>query len=68
MGVSIYSRRTSEDVTVIPYAANSTSDRALRDVPLNTGEVYSIWYANEEVQGFKMIHSDNSIEIFQYVP
>lgn len=63
----IYLGRANNDVKVIVYAANSLPQPALEKA-LGDGFrwIYLIWYTDSSLENFQMIHSQNSISIFQY--
>jgi hypothetical protein len=65
----IYFGRANKDITVIPYGANSAPTLAL-NTALSDGFscIYLIWYTNSSLENFQMVHSQNSISIFQYKP
>ncbi len=64
---SIYLGRANDDVTVFTYWANSPSEPALEKALRNGFSwIYLIWYTDSSLENFPMIHSQNSISIFQY--
>ena len=65
----IYFERANADVKVIPYGAASLPTPVLKLV-LHEGvsQIYLIWYTEQNLSDFEIVHSQNSISIFQYVP
>ena len=65
----IYFERANADVKVIPYGAASPPMSALK-LALYEGfsQIYLMWYTEQNLSDFKIVHSQNSISIFQYVP
>jgi hypothetical protein len=63
----IYMKRANNDVEVISYGANSPPDPTLKKA-LSDGFrwVYLIWYTDSSLTDFELIHSQNSVSIFQY--
>jgi len=65
----IYFGRANEDVKVIPYGAAASPMPAL-EVALHDGfsRIYLIWYTEQSLNNFEIIHSQNSISVLQYTP
>jgi len=63
----IYLKRANNDVKVVPYGANSSPTPALEKA-LGDGFswVYLIWYTDSSLKDFEIVHSQNSVSIFQY--
>lgn len=65
----IYLERANEDVKIIPYAANCspmlTFEATLRE---ESHSIYLIWFTEQIVDSFEIIHSRNSVSVFQYTP
>lgn len=63
----IYLKRANDDVKVISYGANSLPQQALeRALADGYRWIYLIWYTDLIMEDFRMIHSLNSVSIFQY--
>jgi len=63
----LYLKRANDDINVISYGAKNLPQPALERA-LDDGFrwIYLIWYTGLDVENFKVIHSLNSISIFQY--
>jgi len=63
----IYFERANTDVKVMVYGANSLPTATLEKA-LDNGfrSIYLIWYTDASFENFRMLHSQNSISIFQY--
>lgn len=63
----IYLPRANEDVTIIAYAANSSYEPALgKALEHGFSHIYLTWYTDSSFEGFRRVHTENDISIFQY--
>ena len=64
----IYLEQTNYNIKVIVYGANSLPTLAL-ETALRDGFslIYLIWYTDMSLKDFQVIHSQNSVSLFQYV-
>jgi len=63
----IYFERANTDVKVIVYGDNSLPTATLEKALVNGfHSIYLIWYNDSSFENFRMLHSQNSITIFQY--